>query len=163
VLLRRRRRGAAPTGEPAGAEVTAPLRSLGGVLVAPMLVLGADLVAHGHLTPGGGFQGGVLLAAALLLVYAAGHVMAVRRVRPMALVEVTHALGAAAFGLVAVGGLVFAGAAMANFLGFGTESQLLSGGTIPVLNVAVGVEVTGALTLIASEFLEQLLLQGGED
>jgi multicomponent Na+:H+ antiporter subunit B len=48
---------------------------------------------------------------------------------------------------------------MANFLGFGTEGSLLSGGTIPVLNAAVGVEVTGAVTLIITEFLDQALLR----
>ena len=42
-------------------------------------LLGIYVVAHGALTPGGGFQGGVLLAGALLLVYAAGQVAALER------------------------------------------------------------------------------------
>jgi multicomponent Na+:H+ antiporter subunit B len=134
------------------------LRALGGLLVGPALVLGVYIVAHGHLTPGGGFQGGVILAAALLLVYAAGQVLALERVRPVELVEVTEAVGAAAYVLVAVGGLVFAGAAMENFLPYGTQGALLSGGTIPLLNVAVGVEVASAVTLILTEFLDQALL-----
>src|SRR3954468_4155114 len=44
--------------------VARPVRALGAALVAPTVVLGAYVVAHGHLTPGGGFQGGVILAAA---------------------------------------------------------------------------------------------------
>ncbi len=59
------------------------LRALGAVLVGPMLLLGIYVVVHGALTPGGGFQGGVMLAGALLLVYAAGQVAAVERVRPV--------------------------------------------------------------------------------
>jgi multicomponent Na+:H+ antiporter subunit B len=134
------------------------LRVVGAVLVGPVLVLGGYVVNHGHLTPGGGFQGGVILAAALLLVYAAGHLMALERVRPIDLVEVTEATGAVAFALVALGGLVFSGALLANFLATGTLGDLLSAGTIPVLSVATGVEVTAALTLILSELLDQALL-----
>jgi multicomponent Na+:H+ antiporter subunit B len=135
------------------------LRALGAALVGPVLVLGVYVVAHGHLTPGGGFQGGVILAGALLLVYTAGQALALERVRPIELVELADAAGAAAYGLVAVGGLVFGTAAMANFLGFGTQGSLLSGGIIPVLNVAVGIEVAGAITLILTEFLDYALLR----
>jgi multicomponent Na+:H+ antiporter subunit B len=141
------------------ASAPSSLRALGAALVGPVLVLGVYVVAHGALTPGGGFQGGVILAAALLLVYAAGQVVALERVRPVDLVEVAEAVGAVAYVLVAAGGLVFAAAAMDNFLPLGTQGSLLSGGTIPVLSVAVGVEVTGAITLILSELLDQALLR----
>jgi multicomponent Na+:H+ antiporter subunit B len=134
------------------------LRVVGAVLVGPVLVLGAYVVTHGHLTPGGGFQGGVILAAALLLVYAAGQLVALEQLRPIDLVEAAEATGAVAFALVALGGLVFSGALLANFLATGSMGELLSAGTIPVLSVATGVEVTAALTLILSELLDQALL-----
>jgi multicomponent Na+:H+ antiporter subunit B len=60
---------------------------------------------------------------------------------------------------VAIAGLVFGVAAMANFLPLGQLASLLSGGTIPILSVAVGVEVTGAIALILTEFLDQALLR----
>jgi multicomponent Na+:H+ antiporter subunit B len=120
------------------------------------------VVGTGHLGPGGGFQGGVILASGLLLAYAAGQVVALERVEPTALVEVAEATGAMAYALVAVGGLVFAGAALENFLPFGTSGQLLSSGTIAVLSVGVGLEVTGAVALILTEFLDQTLLGRGE-
>ena len=145
--------------EEARAGAPSSLRALGAALVGPVLVLGVYIVAHGALTPGGGFQGGVILAAALLLVYAAGQIVALERVRPVDVVEVAEAVGAAAYVLVAAGGLVFAVAAMENFLPLGTQGSLLSGGTIPVLSVAVGVEVAGAITLILSELLDQALLR----
>jgi multicomponent Na+:H+ antiporter subunit B len=134
------------------------LRVVGAVLVGPVLVLGGYVVTHGHLTPGGGFQGGVILAAALLLVYAAGQLVALERVRPIDLVEAVEATGALAFALIALGGLIFSGALLANFLATGTLGDLLSAGTIPVLSVATGIEVTAALTLILSELLDQALL-----
>src|SRR4051794_32661717 len=110
VLLRAQ--GGEPDPEAADAEedergprTADAVRSLGTLLVGPVLVLGLYVVAHGAITPGGGFQGGVILAGALLLVYAAGQTVAVRRVRPVAAVEVAEAVGAAAFGLIALGGL----------------------------------------------------------
>jgi multicomponent Na+:H+ antiporter subunit B len=133
----------------------APVRRLGAALAGPLLVLGVYIVAHGQLTPGGGFQGGVVLASAFLLVYAAGHFIH----GPVSLVELGEAAGAGAYVLIALGGLVFAGAAMENFLPYGTTGELLSGGTIPVLNVAVGVEVCGAIVLILSELLDQAMLR----
>jgi multicomponent Na+:H+ antiporter subunit B len=142
-----------------GPSTSDALRAFGAAMVGPFVLLGLYIVAHGHMTPGGGFQGGVIAAGALLLVYAAGQVAALQRVRPLPLVEVTEAVGALAYALVAIGGLVFAAVVMANFLPLGSPGKLLSGGTIPVLSVAVGVEVTGALTLIFSEFLEQMLLR----
>jgi multicomponent Na+:H+ antiporter subunit B len=165
VLLRAQRgereaREAAEAEERRGPATADALRALGAVLVGPVLLLGAYIVVHGALTPGGGFQGGVILAGALLLVYAAGQVAAVQRVRPVSLVEVTDAVGAAAYVLVALGGLVFGVAAMDNFLPLGTTGSLLSGGTVPVLSVAVGVEVTAAVTLVLTEMVDQMLLQG---
>jgi multicomponent Na+:H+ antiporter subunit B len=167
VLLRAQRteheaEAAATTEEQRGPGTADALRALGAVLVGPLLLLGTYVVVHGALTPGGGFQGGVLLAGALLLVYAAGQVAAIRRVRPVALVEVADAVGAGAYMLVAVAGLVFGVAVMDNVLSFGTTGSLLSGGTVPVLSIAVGVEVTAAVTLILSEFVDQMLLRHGD-
>jgi multicomponent Na+:H+ antiporter subunit B len=135
------------------------LRVAGAVLVGPVLVLGMYVITHGQLTPGGGFQGGVIAAATLLLVYAAGQAVALER--PVELLEVGEAVGALAFALVALGGIVFAGALLANFIGLAPMGSLLSGGTIPVLSAATGVEVTAALALIVTEFLDQALMRTG--
>jgi multicomponent Na+:H+ antiporter subunit B len=135
------------------------LRVAGALLVAPVLVLGAYVVTHGQLTPGGGFQGGVVLASAALLIYAAGQAVAAERVHPVSAAEVVEAVGALAFALVAIAGIVAAGALLANFIGLAPRGSLLSGGTIPVLSLATGVEVTGALVLIFTEFLDQTLIR----
>jgi multicomponent Na+:H+ antiporter subunit B len=153
---------AAEADERRGPRTADLLRASGAALVGPVIVLGLWLISHGHLGPGGGFQGGILLAGGLLLVYAAGQVLALARLEPTALVEVADAVGAMAYALIAIGGLVFAGTALFNFLPFGTTSMLLSSGTIAVLSVAVGVEVTGAVALIITEFLDQTLLRGRE-
>jgi multicomponent Na+:H+ antiporter subunit B len=132
------------------------------VLTVPFSVLVAVYItAHGHLTPGGGFQGGVIAATALLLVYLGGEYMAMRSVRPLALVETSKAAGAAAFVLIGLGGLIAGGAFLENFLPLGDPGELVSAGTIPLLSFAVGLEVAGGFVLLLSEFLDQLLVVRG--
>jgi multicomponent Na+:H+ antiporter subunit B len=134
------------------------LRSVATALVGPVLVLGIYVVAHGALTPGGGFQGGVVLMSSLLLVYLAGSHLGHGRVRPITGMEVAEATGAAGFVLIGLAGLIVAGAFMQNFISPGTRGSLLSGGDVPLFNIAVGLEVMGALLVILGELLDQRLL-----
>lgn len=163
VLLRTRRGEEERAPDEPGEEHHFPgsssaLGAVGLALVGPLLVLGAYVVTHGHLTPGGGFQGGVLLAAAALIAFLAGEYMALKVVAPHALVEAGEAIGAAGFGLVGLGGLIFAGVFFENFIALGSPGKLLSAGTIPLGNVAVGVEVAGAFLLLWTEFSDQALV-----
>jgi multicomponent Na+:H+ antiporter subunit B len=162
VALLRVRRREREAGAPTRPVPSLAARALGGALVGPVLVLSAYVIIHGHLTPGGGFSGGVIGAGALLLAYTAGQSVRLQRVGSIALLEVTEAIGAAGFVLVALGGLIAVGATLQNFLPLGTSGMLLSAGTIPVGNVAVGIEVAGAGALIIAEFLEQALLEERE-
>jgi multicomponent Na+:H+ antiporter subunit B len=165
VVLLREQRGEEhePEGEE-GYESRGPprtsdaLRVLGLGLVGPTVVLGVYIVSHGALTPGGGFQGGVVLATALLVVYLAGRYAAMRHVSPIPLLEAGEAGGATAFALIGLGGLIISGVYMANFIDQGTAKTLLSGGTIPLLNISVGLEVAGAFSLAFTEFLDQTIL-----
>ena len=83
------------------------VRVVGLGLVGPVVLFGVYLVAHGHLTPGGGFQGGVVLATAALLVYLSGEYVTLRRVSPELVTDAAEAVGAA--GYVAMGLLGVAG------------------------------------------------------
>jgi multicomponent Na+:H+ antiporter subunit B len=140
---------------------SAALGAFGLMLIGPTLVLGLYIVSHGAITPGGGFQGGVVLAAALLIVFLAGEYLAMKRLAPHAVVEATEAAGAAGYGLVGLGGLIAGAAFFHNFIALGTPAQLLSGGTIPISNIAVGMEVAGAFLLLWTEFLDQALVVRG--
>ena len=138
------------------------LRALSLLLVGPVVVLGIYVVTHGHLTPGGGFQGGLVLAAGPLLVFVAGGYLALTRVAPHSMVELGESAGAAGFALIGVGGLVFAGTFFKNFIALGAPGRLLSAGTMPVASIAVGFEVTGAFLLVWAELMDQALLVRGE-
>jgi len=138
-------------------ETSLLVRVTGLGLVAPTILVGIYIVAHGHQTPGGGFQGGVILATALLLIYLSADYMTMRAVGPTWLIELAEGLGAAGFALIGVGGLVFGSAFFENFLGKGTPGELPSAGTIPLSNTAVGLAVTGGFVFMLSEFLQQAL------
>ncbi len=143
-------------------ETSATLRVGGQALVGPLVVLGVYVVTHGQLTPGGGFQGGCILAAALFVVYLAGRHVAVARVRPLPLLEIADALGAGGYAAIGIGGLISGSDFLFNFLPLGTPGNFLSGGTIAALSTVVGLEVSGAFSLVLSEFIDQRLLRGGE-
>src|SRR4051812_27476531 len=137
----------------------APLQStrLFGYLLLPLsLITGLDIVAHGHVTPGGGFQGGIMLATALHLVYVAGRYRSLEQLRPMPLFENGEAAGIAAFAALGFAGMAVAGPYLANFTPFGTFGQILSAGTVPLLNISVGLAVGSGGMVLLGKFFEQV-------
>jgi multicomponent Na+:H+ antiporter subunit B len=157
VLLRRARDEEESEGLAPGRILDAT--QLGGYALLPITVLiGLDVIAHGHLTPGGGFQGGVVVGTGIHLLYVAGRYQSLRRLQPVAPFEWGEALGAGAFACVGLAGLVVAGAFLADFIGPGTLGQLFSAGTVPVLNGAVGIEVASGVMVLLAKFLEQAIL-----
>jgi len=139
------------------------LRALSLVLVPTMIAIGVYIVVHGALTPGGGFQGGVILAAAPLGVFLGGRYLKMKRIAPDTLVESGEAIGALGFALVGLGGLIFVGIFFKNFLPFGIPGHLLSAGMQPIASIAVGLEVAGAFVLAWTEFLDQAMLMSDEE
>jgi multicomponent Na+:H+ antiporter subunit B len=146
------------------AKASDALRALSLVLVPLLVALGGYLILHGQLTPGGGFQGGVALAAGPLSILLAGRYLALKAVAPEWALEAVDSIGAAAYALIGLGGLIFASVYLKNFLPLGIPGHLLSAGMMPLNSLAVGIEVTGAFLLTWTEFLDQALVvrrQGG--
>ncbi|MGE5206603.1 MAG: MnhB domain-containing protein [Chlamydiota bacterium] len=134
-------------------------------LVGPLVVFGLYIVTHGQLTPGGGFQGGVILATAPLLVYLAGDLKKFKQITSHTLVEVGEALGAGAYLAIGLAGLILGGAYLRNVAPLGTTGAVNSGGTIALINLATGLEVAAGFVLLLYAFLEQTLeirLRGGK-
>jgi multicomponent Na+:H+ antiporter subunit B len=128
------------------------------VLIPLLVAFGAYLVFHGQLTPGGGFQGGVVLAAGPIAILLAGRYLSMKLAAPKLLLESADALGAAAYALIGLGGLIFAGIYLQNFLPLGAPGHLLSSGMIPLNSIAVGLEVSGAFLMVWTEFLDQTMI-----
>ena len=139
------------------------LRVMSLILIPLLVSLGVYLALHGALTPGGGFQAGVVLAAGPLAILLAGRYLALKRVAPHWALEALDGIGALAYAAIGLGGLIFASVYLENFLPLGTSGHLLSAGMMPLNSIAVGLEVTGAFLLTWTEFLDQdLLVARGE-
>ncbi len=120
-----------------------------------LLLVGLETVTHGTLTPGGGFQGGVILASALYVVYLGTNYRTVERFKPPVLLEASDGVGASGYVFIGLLGLLAGADFLSNVLGLGGTGNLLSGGTIWALNLVVGAEVAGGFGILASEFLDQ--------
>lgn len=140
------------------------LRALSLAMIPAILAIGVYIVVHGQLTPGGGFQGGVILAAGPLAVFLAGRYLRMKIVAPHTLVEIGDAAGAMGYALIGMAGLVLAGVFLKDFLPLGAVGHLLSGGQMDLASAAVGLEVSGAFLVAFSEFLDQaLVVSGGQE
>jgi multicomponent Na+:H+ antiporter subunit B len=136
------------------------LRTLALGLIPGLIALGVYIVVHGQITPGGGFQGGVILAGGPFAVFLAGRYLRMKVIAPNTLVEIADSVGAAGYALVGLGGLIFVGVFFKNFLPLGTPGHLLSAGHIDIASIAVGVEVSGAFLVGWTEFLDQAIVVG---
>lgn len=119
----------------------------------------AYIVLHGHLSPGGGFQGGVLMVAFVLLVYFGHGYAGVAETFSFHVLHRTEALASIFY--VALGLLgVAVGAHFAENVLYRTGSigDLYSGGTIFWMNVTVGVKVftgVGSIALLMLGLLQE--------
>jgi multicomponent Na+:H+ antiporter subunit B len=119
-----------------------------------IVLFGIYIILFGHLTPGGGFAGGVILASSYVLLMLAFGGEFVKEDLPLSLVSKLDCLGAFAFIMIAILGLVFSGVFFANFLvdKYGQPLHLLSAGTIPLSNIAIGLKVGASLFLVIFVF-----------
>lgn len=127
-----------------------------GVLAAiATLLVGFDIVAHGFITPGGGFQGGVVLAAAVALIFLAAEYYAYNRLAFAELAEPVESIGAGGFVALGLISFAFGLAFLQNFMGLGVTGRIRSGGSAAVVNWAAALAVAGGFLLIFSEYLQE--------
>ncbi len=123
-------------------EASEILESGGGFLFPLIVLYGVYIFLHGHLTPGGGFQGGVIIATAFLLLMLSGGVENFNHT-VMMLVE---SLTGFAYIAVALAGLVWASGFLdPRFLPLGDFGRLFSAGAIPVIYTLIGLKVGAEL------------------
>ena len=149
VLARGRHEGNRPKRElpPAGELLTTGTR----LLVPLILLLGVYVFVNGHLTPGGGFQGGAILASAILLLLLTDP-----------LLRFGHGLIAAiesTAGLVFIGlgclGVFLAGGFLDNrILPIGTFGAIFSAGAIPVIYSVIGLKVGAEFSSMLVDLFE---------
>jgi multicomponent Na+:H+ antiporter subunit B len=135
------------------------VRILTVALVGPTVLFGLYVVTHGQVTPGGGFQGGVVLATAPLLIYLAGEFTTFCKIVPRWLVEIGEALGAGGYVLIGAAAMFHDTPFLHNFLGPGQTGDVFSGGTVALIDFAVGVEVACGFVILLFTFLEETLVR----
>jgi multicomponent Na+:H+ antiporter subunit B len=130
------------------------VRLVGVVMVGAGLLVGLWLMAFGYITPGGGFQGGVLAAGAILLLYVVGSHRDFRPFRNEHFLDPLEGVGAGGYAIVGLAALLSGTAFLTNLFGLGRTGTLLSSGSIAILNWASAIAVTCAMLLLFAEFLE---------
>lgn len=115
-----------------------------------IFLFGLYIVLYGHLTPGGGFAGGVICAAAFILLTLAFGAKEAYRHLPRAVAEKLDSLGALGFLAVALLGIWLGRAFFRNFISTATEHyfRLPSAGIVIPCNLFIAVKVASSLFLI---------------
>lgn len=132
-------------------------------MVGPQVLFGVYIVTHGQLSPGGGFQGGVILATAPLIIYLAESLGVFQKITPHRWVEVAEAVGAGAYVLIGMLAWIWGKAFMTNVVPLGKIGEPTAGGTMPLISLATGLEVAAGFVLLLYAFLQKALApQGGK-
>jgi len=169
----RRSEGNRRTGNRPSSEI---LQTGARMLFAPIVVFGAYIFVHGHLSPGGGFQGGAVVASAVLLLFLAnrdhgggfqGGAVVASAVLLLFLANRDHqlphkmmhwmeSLVGFTYVMVGISGLVIAGSFLSNqgVLPLGTWNRLFSGGVIPIIYILVGLKVGTELASLLDTLME---------
>lgn len=111
----------------------------GTALLTPFIIMfGAYIFINGHLSPGGGFQGGSVIASAMLFLlltfpdYKFKHTV----------LNWVESVSGASYVVVGILGILLAGGFLDNrFLPLGQYGQILSAGAIPVIYIFIGLKV----------------------
>ncbi len=119
-------------------------------LIAGIVFLyGIYIVIHGHLTPGGGFAGGVVMAGSFILLILAFGSDFINLTREESGSTMYENLAILVVVFLAVSGLLFgARVFFLNWLPKGTAGQLISAGMLPLYNIFIGIEVASSILTI---------------
>ncbi len=140
------------------------VRTVSRVVVPVALAFGAYVIMHGHLTPGGGFQGGAVVASVVaLLVVAFGAERWRRWTHVLLPLEDTGAMAFVILAFLGLGATFFRNVLAGSGGLFGAPvpwpgpnpGALNTAGTLPLMNWAVGLKVIaglGAVVILLSLF-----------
>ncbi|MGC9512141.1 MAG: hydrogen gas-evolving membrane-bound hydrogenase subunit E [Fidelibacterota bacterium] len=125
------------------APVSPLLYTASGMILPLILLTGIYIIVNGHLSPGGGFQGGAFLASAFLLTLLAG----TGRQLSTRLFSVIESSSGFVYVLLGLAGLFFAGGFLdSRLLPGGIPGKLISAGTIPLVSILIGLKVGAELS-----------------
>jgi multicomponent Na+:H+ antiporter subunit B len=144
-----RRRDAVPAESGAIVPSTELVRNGAAILFPLISIFAAYIIMNGHLSAGGGFQGGAIIASSVMLLLLAN---------PEYLVDhdflgVTESLAGVLYVLTGIAGLIFAGGFLdSRMLPLGQFGAFFSAGAIPIISVLLGIKVGCELSVIIDRF-----------
>jgi multicomponent Na+:H+ antiporter subunit B len=145
-----RQRANDPQAHPEQARRASEIVQSGSQILVPLIaIFAAYIIMNGHLSAGGGFQGGAVIASGIVLALLANPD---RRIN-LEFLSVTESAAGVLFVLVGIAGLIFAGGFLDNrVLPLGQFGAFFSAGAIPILSVLLGVKVGCELSVIIDRF-----------
>jgi multicomponent Na+:H+ antiporter subunit B len=120
-----------------------------------VILFGCYMISYGHISPGGGFQGGVVLASGGILIYLGCRSERLEGRFNIFTLSLAETAGYIALLLVGISGAVFAGYFLAS------PFSLVAGkpGAIPwfiyMLNMIIGIKVGAGVGIICIALLER--------
>ncbi len=132
------------------------LQSASKLLFPIILLFGIYVMVYGHLSPGGGFQGGVIIASGILLLLISHREFEV----PHGVIVALETFAGVSYVLIGLIGLIVLDTFLGNFLphDISQMGMLLSGGIIPIIYIVVGIKVGSEMS-----FMVQNLIQRSDD
>ncbi|MDD1678343.1 MAG: sodium:proton antiporter [Methanomicrobiales archaeon] len=137
-----------------------------------IFIFGWYVIMHGHLTPGGGFQGGAVVATGAALVIVAYSYQEVNAMIKKAILMFQESGGLVLFIGAGLAGMILGFPFFYNWLAnsgslFGMSvipgpnpGELNTAGFLPLMNIAVGTEVWGGLTIVILYMLSGVEKEG---
>jgi len=137
--------------------MTLIVKTITRLTVGLILLYGIYIVLHGHISPGGGFAGGVIIALSFIhLMLAFGRETALKKLSE-AWASIIESIGAIMFLSIAILGFIGGHFFFNFFLNKGKPFDLFSAGIIPLCNIAISLKVGAGLFAI---FAALVLFQG---
>jgi len=120
----------------------------------PMIMLfGVYVMIYGHLSPGGGFQGGVIVASGVLLLLISREEFEV----PHSVISALETFAGISYVLIGLIGLLVVDKFLGNFLpnNISQMGMLFSGGVIPLIYIVVGIKVGSEMSMIVQNLIQR--------
>lgn len=135
------------------AESNFMLQTASKLLFPIILLFGIYVMIYGHLSPGGGFQGGVIIASGVLLLLISHKTFEV----PHAVIVALETFAGVSYVLIGLIGLLVLDTFLGNFLphDISQMGMLISGGVIPLIYIIVGVKVGSEMSMIVQNIIQR--------
>ncbi|SHH18138.1 Na(+)/H(+) antiporter subunit B [Thermosipho atlanticus] len=120
------------------------------ILLPLIFLFGAYVFIHGHLTPGGGFPGGTIIAAGILLLYLSSEEFNLSKTS-----KFVEGFAGSLYIILGLVGLAVGGIFLVNFLPTGVIGTLFSAGIVPIVYILIGFKVGAELSGVIADMYRE--------